>query len=56
MNFRNCRRKGYVVWRGENKPKEDETAVKKYQRLNCEIRELIEEIQVSITSNSVRRT
>jgi len=49
--IRNCRRKGYVVWRGENKPKEDETAVKKYQRLNCEIRELIEEIQAAKCAN-----
>jgi len=42
--LRSSRRKGYnVVWIGE--PSHDkESAVKKYQRLNCEIRELLEEM------------
>jgi len=41
--IRVSRRKGYIVWKGEEQV-EDETPVKKYQRINCEIRELIEEI------------
>merc|ERR1719427_189234 len=42
--LRNSRRKGYnVVWAGEPSH-EKESAVNKYQRLNCEIRELLEEM------------
>merc|ERR1719427_1085724 len=42
--LRNSRRKGYnVVWAGEPSH-EKESAINKYQRLNCEIRELLEEI------------
>lgn len=43
--LRNTRRKGYnVVWSGESKTDHQETPVKKYQRLNCEVRELLEDI------------
>jgi len=43
--IRNSRRKGYIVWTGEEKTSEQETPVKKYQRLNCEIRELLDELK-----------
>jgi len=42
--IRTSRRKGYIVWKGEEES-EEETPVKKYQRINCEIRELIDEIK-----------
>jgi len=43
--LRNTRRKGYnVVWSGESKTDNQETPVKKYQRINCEVRELLEDI------------
>jgi len=41
--LRNSRRKGYIVWSGEEK-KTEETPVKKYQRLNCEVRELLDQV------------
>jgi len=42
--LRTSRRKGYnIVWTGEP-PKEEETPLKKYQRLNCEARELQDEL------------
>jgi len=44
-SIRNSRRKGYIAWKGEENTEEEETPVKKYQRLNCEIRELIDEIK-----------
>jgi len=50
--IRNCRRKGYIVWRGESKENEEETPVKKYQRLNCEIRELLDEIKEAKSTGS----
>ena len=34
--LRNSRRRGYIVWSGEEK-NPGETPVKKYQRLNCEV-------------------
>merc|ERR1719427_1409250 len=47
--LRNSKRKGYnVVWSGEPSH-EKESAVKKYQRLNCEIRELLEEMNADKT-------
>ena len=43
---------GYtLVWNGEPK-KEEETALKKYQRLNCEVRELMEDIKGAAASGS----
>merc|ERR1711936_1503485 len=45
--LRNSKRKGYnVVWSGEPSH-EKESAVEKYQRLNCEIRELLEEMNTA---------
>jgi len=41
--LRNSRRKGYIVWSGDEQQPE-ETPVKKYQRLNCEVRELLDQI------------
>jgi len=44
--LRNTRRKGYsMVWSGEVNKEEEETPVKKYKRLNCEVRELLDEIK-----------
>jgi len=44
--LRNTRRKGYsVAWSGEATKEEEETPVKKYKRLNCEVRELLDEIK-----------
>jgi len=44
--LRNTRRKGYsMVWSGEVTKEEEETPVKKYKRLNCEVRELLDEIK-----------
>jgi len=43
--IRNSRRKGYIVWKGNEENGEEETPFKKYQRLNCEIRELLEEVK-----------
>ena len=44
--LRNTRRKGYsMVWSGEVTKEEEETLVKKYKRLNCEVRELLDEIK-----------
>jgi len=44
--LRNTRRKGYsVVWSGEASKEEEESPLKKYQRLNCEVRELLDEIK-----------
>ena len=38
---------GYtVVWTGEPK-KDEETPLKKYQRLNCEVRELMEDVRAA---------
>jgi len=43
--LRNTTRKGYsVVWSGEAVKEEEESPMKKYQRLNCEVRELLDEI------------
>ena len=43
---------GYtVVWTGEPE-KEKETPMKKYQRLNCEVRELLEDIKTAGSSGS----
>jgi len=43
--LRNTMRKGYsVVWSGEAAKEEEESPMKKYQRLNCEVRELLDEI------------
>eukprot|EP00088_Acartia_fossae_P046679 TRINITY_DN5045_c0_g1_i7.p1 TRINITY_DN5045_c0_g1~~TRINITY_DN5045_c0_g1_i7.p1 ORF type:complete len:402 (+),score=74.65 TRINITY_DN5045_c0_g1_i7:55-1260(+) len=42
--IRSYNRKGYIVWNGEAKEEKEETPLKKYQRLNCEIRELLEEV------------
>jgi len=41
--LRNSRRRGYIVWSGEEK-NPGETPVKKYQRLNCEVRELLDQV------------
>merc|ERR1719394_2074999 len=50
--LRNDRRKGYsLVWTGEPK-KEVETPLKKYQRLNCEVRELLDDIKTAKSSGS----
>ena len=35
-----------MVWTGEPK-KDEETPLKKYQRLNCEVRELMEEVRAA---------
>lgn len=44
--LRNDRRQGYsIVWTGE--PKKEETPLKKYKRLNCEVRELLDDIKNS---------
>jgi len=44
--LRNTRRKGYsMVWSGKVNKEEEETPVKKYKRLNCEVRELLDEIK-----------
>jgi len=43
--IRNSRRKGYIVWKGNEEDGAEETPFKKYQRLNCEIRELIDEVK-----------
>lgn len=49
--LRNSRRKGYnMIWRGEP-AKEEETPVKKYQRLNCEARELQDELMAARSSH-----
>jgi hypothetical protein len=29
---------GYIAWKGETEASKEETPVKKYQRLNCEVR------------------
>lgn len=51
--LRNSRRKGYIVWSGEDsEPKPEETPVKKYQRLNCEVRELLDQISEAKRSKS----
>ena len=43
---------GYnLVWTGEAE-KEEETALKKYQRLNCEVRELMDDIKAAADSGS----
>jgi len=48
--LRNSRRKGYnVIWKGEP-VKEEETPLKKYQRLNCEARELQDELMAARSS------
>jgi len=44
-SIRNSRRKGYITWKGEENVDKEETPIKKYQRLNCEIRELMDEIK-----------
>eukprot|EP00092_Neocalanus_flemingeri_P013321 GFUD01014360.1.p1 GENE.GFUD01014360.1~~GFUD01014360.1.p1 ORF type:complete len:395 (-),score=120.58 GFUD01014360.1:104-1288(-) len=50
--LRNSRRKGYnVVWTGEPSKEEQETPIKKYQRLNCEVRELLEDINTAKAEN-----
>lgn len=50
--LRNSRRKGYnIVWTGEAAKEEDETPLKKYQRINCEVRELLEEINSAKAGN-----
>lgn len=45
--LRNSRRKGYIAWKGERDEKKEETPVKKYQRLNCEVRELLEDVEAA---------
>jgi len=51
--LRNSRRKGYIVWTGdENNDQPEETPVKKYQRLNCELRELLDQIAVAKKNRS----
>lgn len=48
--LRSSRRKGYnMIWTGEP-PKEDETPVKKYQRLNAEVREI--QVELAAAKNS----
>jgi len=39
------------VWTGEPSKEEQETPVKKYQRLNCEVRELLDEINTAKAAN-----
>ena len=39
------------MWTGEAE-KEEETALKKYQRLNCEVRELMDDIKAAADSGS----
>jgi len=51
--LRNSRRKGYIVWSGEDgQAAAEETPVKKYQRLNCEVRELLDQIAEAKRSKS----
>jgi len=50
--LRQDRRQGYtVVWNGEPE-KEKETPLKKYQRLNCEVRELLDDMKTATSSGS----
>jgi hypothetical protein len=32
---------GYIAWKGEKEENREETPVKKYQRLNCEVRHFL---------------
>jgi hypothetical protein len=32
---------GYIAWKGEKEENKEETPVKKYQRLNCEVRHIL---------------
>jgi hypothetical protein len=32
---------GYIAWKGEKEENREETPVKKYQRLNCEVRHIL---------------
>jgi len=51
--LRKTKKKGYtIVWTGEDHKEERETPIKKYQRLNCEVRELLEEINASKNKES----
>jgi len=51
--LRSSRRKGYnVVWTGEPSKEEQETPIKKYQRLNCEVRELMDEMKTAKAENN----
>jgi len=51
--LRVSKKKGYtVVWSGEDSKDEEETPVKKYQRLNAEIRELLDDIGSAKDSDS----
>lgn len=45
--LRNSRRKGYIAWKGEREENKEETPVKKYQRLNCEVRELLDDVSAA---------
>ena len=50
--LRTDRRQGYkVVWSGEPK-KDDETPLKKYQRLNAEVRELMDDVKEASTAGA----
>jgi len=49
--IRNSRRKGYIVWKGNEDDGKEETPFKKYQRLNCEIRELMDEVKEAGSKN-----
>jgi len=52
--LRNERKQGYtLVWTGEPK-EEEETPLKKYKRLNCEVRELLDDIKNSQSDSSVQ--
>ena len=38
INKKPCLCSGYIVWKGEDENKKDETVVQKYQRLNAEVK------------------
>ena len=54
--IRRSKRQGYVTWSGEHYNHNDlseskETPLQKYQRLNCEVRELLDEIETTMSQD-----
>ena len=53
--IRRSKRQGYITWTGEDQGTTEalqqakETPIQKYQRLNCEVRELLDEIDTSMS-------
>ena len=53
--IRRSKRQGYITWTGEDQGTTEalqqakETPIQKYQRLNCEVRELLDEIDISMS-------